>query len=341
MKLARQQEWTEAKRRCRLSDEALAMAKELGLSPRSLTKNIPNRSEPWKAPVEDWVRRLHLKKFGRKPLLVPPKPPPAVSPSAYPASAPDAPVEPPAMDSPPDGLVEESVPVPPADAVNEVEAAQEDFFRRIERGEVDEDSISDEMERIERDTPMSDGEINDEDRRMLRRRDGFRRFAELFGKIAAKLDFVQRIVLFGSVAAPLKKEVPRFSRFRRAHVAVWHECKDVDLAIWVTNLSRLRELKRAVADATNMWQTIAHLENLPGVPHHQVDVFLLEPETHRYRGNLCHYGQCPKGKDDCQVTGCGAQPFLQLYQDFEFDRFAPLREPAVVLFDRISPDAKV
>ena len=67
MKTSRQNEWAEAQRRCRLTDEALAMAKELGLSPQSLTKNIPNRAEPWKAPVEDWVRRLHLKKFGVRP----------------------------------------------------------------------------------------------------------------------------------------------------------------------------------------------------------------------------------------------------------------------------------
>lgn len=335
MKPARQQEWDEAKRRCRLSYEALAMAKELGLSPRSLTKNIPNRSEPWKAPVEEWVRRLHLKKFGQRPPLVAPRPPPAP-----PTSALDVPVAPPTVDSPPDPPVDEPTHLPPMEAVNELEAAQTEFFRRMERGEVDEDSICDEMDQIQRDTPMSDGEINDEDRRMLRRRDGFRRFADLFAKIAAKLDFVQRIVLFGSVAAPLKKEVPRFSRFRRTRVAVWHECKDVDLAIWVADLSRLRELKRAVSEATNRWQAIAHLENLPGIPHHQVDVFILEPGTDRYRGNLCIYGQCPKGKPECEVTGCGAQPFLQLYQDFEFDRFAPLREPAIVLFDRSSPDAK-
>ena len=42
--------WTEAKRKCRLNDETLRMAKELGLAPRSLLKNIPSPSERWKAP---------------------------------------------------------------------------------------------------------------------------------------------------------------------------------------------------------------------------------------------------------------------------------------------------
>jgi hypothetical protein len=44
-------QWLDAKRRCRLSDEEVRMAKELGLNPRSLIKSIPARSQPWKAPV--------------------------------------------------------------------------------------------------------------------------------------------------------------------------------------------------------------------------------------------------------------------------------------------------
>ncbi len=57
-----QQLWTEAQRRCRLSDEAVRMAKELGIGPRSLIKNIPVPTQQWKAPVEDWVRDLYEKR---------------------------------------------------------------------------------------------------------------------------------------------------------------------------------------------------------------------------------------------------------------------------------------
>ena len=57
-----QQLWTEAQRRCRLSDEALRMARELGLSPRSLIKNIPSPKEQWKAPVDDWYRIIYEKR---------------------------------------------------------------------------------------------------------------------------------------------------------------------------------------------------------------------------------------------------------------------------------------
>ncbi|MCL6615515.1 MAG: hypothetical protein K6U03_13080 [Firmicutes bacterium] len=54
--------WAEARRRCRLSAEALAMAKEMGLNPLSLIKNIPSKHEPWKAPVEDWIRDMYAKR---------------------------------------------------------------------------------------------------------------------------------------------------------------------------------------------------------------------------------------------------------------------------------------
>ncbi len=43
--------WAEAKKKCRLNNEDIALAKRLGLNPRSLIKNIPNKSEPWKAPA--------------------------------------------------------------------------------------------------------------------------------------------------------------------------------------------------------------------------------------------------------------------------------------------------
>lgn len=34
------------------------MAKDLGLKPSSLIKNIPSPREPWKAPVREWVREM-------------------------------------------------------------------------------------------------------------------------------------------------------------------------------------------------------------------------------------------------------------------------------------------
>jgi hypothetical protein len=50
--------WQDAKKKCRLNNEDIRIAKELGLNPKSLIKNIPNKSEQWKAPVSVWIREI-------------------------------------------------------------------------------------------------------------------------------------------------------------------------------------------------------------------------------------------------------------------------------------------
>ncbi len=54
--------WNEAKKKCRLNTEDIKMAKEMGLNPKSLIKNIPNKSEQWKAPVKDWIHEMYEKR---------------------------------------------------------------------------------------------------------------------------------------------------------------------------------------------------------------------------------------------------------------------------------------
>jgi len=54
--------WAEAKRRCRLSSEDVRMAKEMGLNPRNLIKNIPSPSQPWKASVNLWIQKTYRKR---------------------------------------------------------------------------------------------------------------------------------------------------------------------------------------------------------------------------------------------------------------------------------------
>ncbi len=54
--------WAEAKKKRRFNNEDIALAKRLGLNPRSLIKNIPNKSEPWKAPVKDWLHEIDEKR---------------------------------------------------------------------------------------------------------------------------------------------------------------------------------------------------------------------------------------------------------------------------------------
>ena len=64
-KSASEREWAEAAQRCRLAPDEVRMARELGFKPRSLMKNLPNRTEPWKAPVAEWVRELYEKRQRR------------------------------------------------------------------------------------------------------------------------------------------------------------------------------------------------------------------------------------------------------------------------------------
>jgi hypothetical protein len=113
-------------------------------------------------------------------------------------------------------------------------------------------------------------------------------------------------------------------------VKLWHECKDVDLAVWVTNTTSLESLRKALGRAVNA----LFAESGIGVAHHQVDVFLLEPKTDRYLGRLCYFGTCPKGKPECLVPGCGASPFLRQHDEFSLDVRSLDAARSVVLFDR-------
>jgi len=56
-------DWAKAKTACRLNAEDVRKAKRLGMSPRSLLKNIPNKQQRWKKPVRDWIRELFEKRF--------------------------------------------------------------------------------------------------------------------------------------------------------------------------------------------------------------------------------------------------------------------------------------
>ena len=124
---------------------------------------------------------------------------------------------------------------------------------------------------------------------------------------------VQAIAVIGSVAKPLWKEIPRFSDFRRERIEVWHECADLDLALWIDQQNRLGEVRRAGDRALRK-----AYESGVGISFvgHQMDVFLFEPVNDAYLGRLCSFSRCPKGKRDCLVPGCGAIPFNKVVADF-------------------------
>jgi hypothetical protein len=190
----RNPDWAAAKARCGLTDDDIRMAKELGMSPHSLIKNIPSRSEPWKAPVPEWVRGLYQKKHGAKNLTVIPSPAEPVERAAGYESG----YEPPWVES--DAFGE----------FDDLERSYNEFLRQ------------------EREPPTL-RETEDQNALLLRRQRNLRAAAEYVARDLALLPEVVRVAVFGSVTKPLKKEIPRFTKFRRNRVSVWHECNDVDL----------------------------------------------------------------------------------------------------------------
>ncbi len=165
--------------------------------------------------------------------------------------------------------------------------------------------------------------------------DRYRRFRIAADAVTAALRLHPHVLAvspIGSVARDPWKEVPRFSAYRRARIELWHECKDLDLALWLSDLSDLNGRRRKIAAALTELITSRCI----GVAAHEVDVFILEPGTDRYLGRLCSFNTCPKGKRECLVPGCGDIPFLRQHEEFEWwaDTLAPAK--AVRLFERAS-----
>ena len=172
--------------------------------------------------------------------------------------------------------------------------------------------------------------IAEEDRQMLDRHWHFRLAADAVTAAFAVLPEVTAVTLFGSVAVPLRREVPRFRRYRRRRIPLWHECKDVDLAVWLESLDRLHALNRARSNAVQR----LYQERQIGVAHHQVDIFILRAGANEYLGRLCTYGQCPKGKIECLAAGCGQPQFLRQHPGFELRRDALAEDRIMRLYDR-------
>ncbi|BDV39464.1 hypothetical protein DSM21852_27170 [Methylocystis bryophila] len=124
---------------------------------------------------------------------------------------------------------------------------------------------------------------------------------------------VEAVAVIGSVAKPLWKELPRFREFRRAGITVWHECKDLDLAVWISSQHRLDALRRARDSALRRGYERG---GGPSIADHQVELFLIEPGSDRYLGRLCNFNKCPRDKMACRVPGCGAIPFNRCVDGF-------------------------
>ena len=186
------------------------------------------------------------------------------------------------------------------------------------------------IEGLPDEVPERDPTGEEENESMTARQKNFRAAAETVARALADIPAVEKVTLFGSVAVPLWKEVPRFQPFKRMGIELLHECKDVDLAVWVSDMAVLKSLQKARGQALN---ALMRGKNI-GVAHHQVDVFIMEPGTDRFLGNLCLFKVCPKGNADCRAGGCGTVPYLKRYDGFQFQADALAPGKSIILFER-------
>ncbi len=55
--------WIEAKKKFRLSDTHIQMARELGMNPKKFGSLANHKQEPWKAPLPDFIEDIYFKRF--------------------------------------------------------------------------------------------------------------------------------------------------------------------------------------------------------------------------------------------------------------------------------------
>lgn len=163
---------------------------------------------------------------------------------------------------------------------------------------------------------MRQSSIYWQNKSMEKQQRNFRAAADIVTAALMTFPEVAAIGLTGSTAKPLWKEVPRFREFKRAGIKVWHECGDVDLAVWLDARDRLGAMRLAKDRALRQ---AFEAGTGSGVANHQIDIFLFEPESDRYLGRLCTYNECPKGKPNCLTPGCGDIAFNKIHADFKPD----------------------
>jgi hypothetical protein len=57
--------WIEARKRYRLTDVQIHMARELGMNPKKFGSIANHKQEPWKQPLPEFIRTLYFKRFGK------------------------------------------------------------------------------------------------------------------------------------------------------------------------------------------------------------------------------------------------------------------------------------
>ena len=354
-KRKRTEDWAEAKKRCRINAETVRMAKELGLTPRALIKNIPNKDQLWKAPVHVWIHDMYADKFGFEALeklnkltrdkrrrseaeRLKKSGKSSSEPGEFDGlSSSQATYGWPAVEDYSSGLNELE-----CYAMNENngkfeelmlpggQIPSEEFFGDVLAKEDCEEAIDYDQEFGDVFGRKPDSkDIESQNRYLLKRQKEFRLAACYVAREIAELETVRKISLFGSVAGKLKKEIPRFREYRRANIKMWHECKDIDLAVWVDGMDGLRQMQKARSAALNLLLEKTGI----GVAHHQLDIFIMDQATGNYLGRLCGFSNCPKGKPECLVPECGKHKHLKQVDGFTLKEEALADDAVVVLYE--------
>lgn len=194
------------------------------------------------------------------------------------------------------------------------------------------DEIRKEEEERERQALTPEG-IAEENKSMLLRYFEFRCAADAVVEAWRQHPDVLAISLIGSLARAPWKEVPRFSPYRQKRIKIWHECGDVDFAMWLSKTDDLGTLRKLKARTLVQFRTTRG----GGVASHQVEAAILEPRTNRFLGWLCEFNQCPKpNKRACLVPGCGKELFLRQFRHYKWRPKVLADDRCIPLFDRSS-----
>jgi hypothetical protein len=65
-KIKNLEEWKKAKKRYRLSDMHIQMARELGMNPKKFGGLANHKQEQWKATLPDFIEEIYFKRFKRE-----------------------------------------------------------------------------------------------------------------------------------------------------------------------------------------------------------------------------------------------------------------------------------
>jgi hypothetical protein len=60
------QEWIDAKKKYRLSDKHIQMARELGMNPKKFGSLANHNQEKWKTPLPEFIEELYIMRFRKE-----------------------------------------------------------------------------------------------------------------------------------------------------------------------------------------------------------------------------------------------------------------------------------